>query len=198
MLLRGEGRYSDDLSLPGQAYAVIVRSRYAHGELNGVDVAEALAIPGVLAVITVADLEAAGIGPMQAAGGTHRDGSPMPKPYQMALAKNRVRYVGDPVAVVVGETRDAAKDGAEAVMLDITPLPAVTGGKGGGGSPARRNSTTMHPAIWCWITITAIPQRSTPPSRPLPTSPNSICAIAGSWWRRWSRARPWRRSRTGD
>ena len=126
VLLRGEGRYSDDLSLPGQVYAVIVRSRYAHGDLNRIDSAEALAMPGVLAVITAADLDAAGIGPMQAAGGKHRDGTPMPKPHQTALARGRVRYVGDPVAMVVAETREAAKDAAEAVMLDITPLPAVT------------------------------------------------------------------------
>ena len=126
VLLRGEGRYSDDLSLPGQAYGVIVRSRYAHGVLRGIDAAEALAMPGVLAVITAADLQAAGIGPMQAAGGKHRDGSPMPKPHQTPLAHGRVRYVGDPVALVVAETREAAKDAAEAVMLDIEPLPAVT------------------------------------------------------------------------
>ncbi len=126
VLLRGEGRYSDDLSLPGQAYGVIVRSRHAHGELHAVDAAEALAMPGVLAVITAADLAAAGIGPMQAAGGKHRDGSPMPKPHQSPLAQGRVRYVGDPVALVVAETREAAKDAAEAVMLDVTPLPAVT------------------------------------------------------------------------
>ena len=126
VLLRGEGRYSDDLALPGQAYGVIVRSRYAHGELLGIDAVEALAMPGVLAVITAADLVAAGIGPMQATGGKHRDGSDMPKPHQTPLARDRVRYVGDPVALVVAETREAAKDAAEAVMLDISPLPAVT------------------------------------------------------------------------
>ena len=126
VLLRGEGRYSDDLTLPGQAYGVIVRSRYAHGELHGIDAAAALAMPGVLAVVTAADLQAAGIGPMQAAGGKHRDGSPMPKPHQSPLAHGRVRYVGDPVALVVAETREAAKDAAEAVVLDIAPLPAVT------------------------------------------------------------------------
>ncbi|WP_158744603.1 xanthine dehydrogenase family protein molybdopterin-binding subunit [Acidisphaera sp. L21] len=126
VLLRGEGRYSDDLSLPGQAYAVVVRSRYAHGELRGIDAAEALAMPGVLAVITAADLDAAGIGPMQAVVGKHRDGTATPKPHQTALARDRVRYVGDPVALVVAETRELAKDAAEAVMLDIDPLPSVT------------------------------------------------------------------------
>jgi carbon-monoxide dehydrogenase large subunit len=126
VLLRGEGRYSDDLSLPGQVYGVIVRSRYAHGLLRGVDTAEAKGMPGVLGVYTAADLDAAGIGPMQAQVGTHRDGTATPKPHQTALASDRVRYVGDPVALVVAETREAAKDAAESVILDVEPLPAVT------------------------------------------------------------------------
>ena len=126
VLLRGEGRYSDDLSLPGQAYAVVVRSRHAHGVLNGIDTAEAKAMPGVLGVFTAHDLTAAGIGPMQAQPGKHRDGSASPKPHQMALATSHVRYVGDPVALVVAETREAAKDAAEAVLLDVEPLPAIT------------------------------------------------------------------------
>ena len=141
VLLRGEGRYSDDLSLPGQAYGVIVRSRHAHGELRGIDAAEALAMPGVLAVITAPDLQAAGVGPMQAAGGKHRDGSAMPKPHQTPLAHGRVRYVGDPVALVVAETRDAAKDAAEAVVLDIGPLPAVTDAR----SAAAVDAPQLHP-----------------------------------------------------
>ncbi len=126
VLLRGEGRYSDDLSLPGLAYAVMVRSRYAHGLLRGVETADAKNIPGVLGVYTAADLEAAGIGPMQAQAGKNRDGSATPRPHQTALAKDRVRYVGDPVAIVVAETRDAARDAAEAVFLDVEPLPVVT------------------------------------------------------------------------
>ncbi len=126
VLLRGEGRYSDDLTLPGQVYGVLVRSRYAHGLLREVQADAAREMPGVLGIYTAADLEAAGIGPMQASVGKHKDGSATPKPHQMALAKDRVRYVGDPVALVVAETRDAAKDAAEAVMLDIEPLPAVT------------------------------------------------------------------------
>ena len=126
VLLRGEGRYTDDLSLPGQAYAAVVRSRYAHGVLRAVDVSEARGMPGVLAVFTAADLETAGVGPMQATAGKHRDGSTAPKPHQSPLARDRVRYVGDPVAVVVAETRQGARDAAEAVMLDVDPLPAVT------------------------------------------------------------------------
>ena len=126
VLLRGEGRYTDDLNLSGQLHAVFVRSRYAHGVLRSVDTADAKAMPGVIAVLTVADLEQHGIKPMQAASGTNVDGTPTPKPRQMALAGAKVRYVGDPIACVVAETAQAAKDAAEAVMVDIDPLPAVT------------------------------------------------------------------------
>ena len=126
VLLRGEGRYSDDINLPGQLYAAFVRSRYAHGILRSVDTAEAKTMPGVRGVITAADLEAGGIKPMPASGGTNADGTPTPKPRQMALAAAKVRYVGDPVAVVVAETAKQAKDAAEDVMLDIDALPAVT------------------------------------------------------------------------
>jgi carbon-monoxide dehydrogenase large subunit len=126
VLLRGQGHYSDDLSLPGQLYAAMVRSRNAHGVLRGVDRAEALAMPGVLGVFTAADLRAGGIGPMQSSSGKNRDGSPSPRPEQMALAEGKVRYVGDPVAMVVAETAMQARDAAEAVLLDIDPLPAVT------------------------------------------------------------------------
>jgi carbon-monoxide dehydrogenase large subunit len=126
VLLRGEGRYTDDLSLPGQAYGVIVRSRHAHGALLGIEVAEARGMPGVLGVYTADDLEAAGIGPMQAAAGKNRDGSPAPQPHQTPLARGRVRYVGDPVVLVVAQTVQQARDAAETVVLEIDPLPAVT------------------------------------------------------------------------
>ena len=129
MLLRGEGRYSDDLNLPGQLYAVVVRSRHAHGILNGVDTAEAATMPGVKLILTAKDLKAGGINVMQAAAGKNRDGSATPRPPQTALAETRVRYVGDPVAVVVAETAKQAKDAADAVLLDIDSLPAVTDAK---------------------------------------------------------------------
>ena len=127
MLLRGEGRYTDDLDRPGQAYAVMVRSGYAHGVIRGIDTAAAKAVPGVLAVFTGADLVAAGLGPMPSGMSfKNRDGSDMAKPVQPPLATDKVRFVGDPVAVVVASSWKAAKDGAEAVMVDIDPLPAVT------------------------------------------------------------------------
>ncbi len=127
ILLQGNGSYSADVSLPGQAYGVFVRSGYAHGVINGIDVALALSMPGVLAVLTQADLDAAGIGPMppqQAA--KNADGTPMHAPIQPVLPRDKVRYVGEAVALVVATSKQAARDAAEAVLLDIDPLPAVT------------------------------------------------------------------------
>ena len=137
VLLRGEGRYSDDLSLPGQARAVMVRSPYAHGVLRGIDTAEAKGMPGVLAIYTGHDLQAAGLGPMLATvGQKNRDGSEARTPRQPPLTTDKVRYVGDPVAVVVAETAEQARDAAEAVILDIDPLPAVTEAREAGEAPA--------------------------------------------------------------
>jgi aerobic carbon-monoxide dehydrogenase large subunit len=126
-LVRGEGRYTDDLSLPGQAYAAIVRSSHAHGVLKGIDTAAARAMPGVLAIYTGADLQAAGYGGLKCVPPfKNRDGTLMKKPFRPALATDKVRFVGDPVACVIAETTIQAKEAAEAVVLDIEPLPAVT------------------------------------------------------------------------
>ena len=126
-LLRGRGRYTDDINLAGQAYAVMVRSRIAHGILKGIDTTAARAMPGVLAVYTHADLDAAGFGPLKCPMNIpQRDGSPMKTPPRPSLAKGKVRFVGEAVACVVAETAVQAKDAAEAVELDIEELPAVT------------------------------------------------------------------------
>ena len=127
VLVRGRGSYSDDVNIAGQAYAVIVRSRHAHGVIRGIDTALARELPGVLAVYTGADLEVAGYGPLKCGLPLkNRDGTPMKKPRRPALATDKVRYVGDPVACVVAETALAARDAAEAIALDIEELPAVT------------------------------------------------------------------------
>jgi carbon-monoxide dehydrogenase large subunit len=127
VLLRGEGRYSDDLNLPGQAYAVMVRSTSAHGHIRSIDTATAKAMPGVLSVLTGQDLIDGGMGNMPSGMAFKmRDGSDMPKPVQPILTTDKVRFVGDPVAIVVAETAKQAKDAAEAVMVDIDTLPAVT------------------------------------------------------------------------
>src|SRR5438067_9121017 len=127
VLLRGEGHYSDDFNLPGQAYAVIVRSPMAHGLIHKIETSVARAMPGVLAVHTAADLEKGGIGPLPARQVlNNRDGTPMLQPVRHALANDKVRYVGDAVAAVVANTVAAAKDAADAVVVAIEPLPAVT------------------------------------------------------------------------
>src|SRR3984893_3513912 len=124
-LVRGEGRYTDDVNLPGQAYAAIVRSRHAHGVIRKIDLAPARAMPGVIAAYTGADL--AGYGPLKCnVGFKNRDGSDMRKPRRPALASDKVRFVGDPIAFVVAETPAQARDAAEAVEVEIDPLPAVT------------------------------------------------------------------------
>ncbi|MGE0715864.1 MAG: xanthine dehydrogenase family protein molybdopterin-binding subunit [Alphaproteobacteria bacterium] len=130
VLVQGRGSYTDDVNLPGQAYAAIVRSPFGHGTLRGIDIDEAAIAPGVLGVWTGADLDAAGYGPLKcAAGFPNRDGSPMRKPVRKAFATDRVRWVGDPIAVVVAETAAQARDAAELVVADIDPLPAVTGAR---------------------------------------------------------------------
>ncbi|MGH7212423.1 MAG: xanthine dehydrogenase family protein molybdopterin-binding subunit, partial [Acetobacteraceae bacterium] len=126
-LLRGEGRYTDDINVPGQAYAVIVRSGYAHGRIRGIDTAAAREMPGVLGVFTGADLVAGGFHNVPALmPAKNRDGSPMRMPPQPPLTIDKVRYVGDPVAWVVAETPKQARDAAEAVQVDIDALHAVT------------------------------------------------------------------------
>jgi aerobic carbon-monoxide dehydrogenase large subunit len=126
-LVRGEGRYTDDINLPGQAYVAIVRSRHAHGVIRNIDLAAARAMPGVLGGYTGADLAAGGYGPLKCVVGfKNRDGSAMKKPVRPALPTDKVRFVGDPVAFVVAETPAQARDAAEAVELDIDALPAVT------------------------------------------------------------------------
>jgi carbon-monoxide dehydrogenase large subunit len=126
-LLRGQGRYTDDLNLPNQAHCVMVRSQVAHGTITSIDVEEARGMPGVLGVWTGADLDAAGYGPLKTLIPVpNRDGTPMKTPVRRSLATDKVRFVGDPVAFVVAETLVQAKDAAEAVAVDIDSLPAVT------------------------------------------------------------------------
>jgi carbon-monoxide dehydrogenase large subunit len=126
-LVRGKGKYTDDFSLPGQAYAWIVRSSHAHGLIKGIDTEAAKAMPGVLGVWTGADLASANYNPFTCGLPLkNRDGTPLLQTNRTALVTDKVRFVGDPVAFVVAETVAQARDAAEAVMLDIEPLPAVT------------------------------------------------------------------------
>src|ERR1700704_320526 len=126
-LLRGQGRYTDDINLAGQVYAVMVRSRVAHGVLKGIDTKAASALPGVLAILTHADLEAAGFGPLKCGMNIpQRDGSPMKRPPRPSLAKGRVRYAGEGVFCLGAKTGVQPKNPPEAVELNIEELPAVT------------------------------------------------------------------------
>jgi carbon-monoxide dehydrogenase large subunit len=126
-LLTGRGQYTDDIAMPGQAHGVVLRSPHAHARITALDVAPAKAVPGVLAVITGADMQAAGLGelpcmiPLKSKDGTPRADTP-----RLALATGMVRHVGDPVAFIVAETPQAARDGAEAVMVEYDILPAAT------------------------------------------------------------------------
>ncbi|HYA04439.1 MAG TPA: xanthine dehydrogenase family protein molybdopterin-binding subunit [Xanthobacteraceae bacterium] len=130
LILRGNGRYTDDISLPGQAYLTMVRSSVAHGKIRSIDIAAAAKMPGVLGVYTSAELK--GYGPLKCVVAlNNRDGTPLRKPRREALAIEKVRHVGDPVACVVAETLFQAKDAAEAVTVDIEPLPIVTSPEAG-------------------------------------------------------------------
>jgi carbon-monoxide dehydrogenase large subunit len=126
-LVRGKGKYTDDFNLPRQAYAWIVRSSHAHGIIRKIDTSAAKAMPGVLGVWNGTDLADADYGPFTCALPlTSRDGTPLLQTNRTALMTDKVRYVGDPVAFVVAETLAQARDAAEAVEVNIDPLPAVT------------------------------------------------------------------------
>ena len=126
-LLRGEGRFHDDVNLPGQTHAVLVRSTHAHARILGIDAAAARRAPGVLAIVTGRDLAREGLGTMRMTlKRTRPDGSPMWAPPHHGLVRDRARYVGDPVALVVAATRAQAEDAAERVRIDYEPLASVT------------------------------------------------------------------------
>jgi len=124
-LVRGGGRYQGDVTVPGETHAVIVRSMHAHAKVLSIDTAKALSAPGVLAVFTGADVK--DLGTMQMTLKRKRpDGSPMFSSPHRGLAQGRVRYVGDPIALVVAETQAQAEDAAELVQVAYEPLPSVT------------------------------------------------------------------------
>lgn len=126
-LVRGAGSYTDDLALDGQLHAAFVRSPHAHGHLRGVDLSVARAMKGVVAAYTAEDLAGEGYGSLKCIVDLpNADGTPMKRPARHALTSGKVRYVGDPVAMVVARSAVQARDAAEAVMLNIETLPAVT------------------------------------------------------------------------
>jgi carbon-monoxide dehydrogenase large subunit len=124
--ITGKGQYTDDINRPGQAYAVFVRSPHAHANIKRIDTAAAMKSPGCLAIYTGADIAADKVGGLICGWMIHsKDGSPMKAGAHPALAQGKVRYVGDHVAVVIGETLAQAKDAAEKVNVDYETLPAA-------------------------------------------------------------------------
>ncbi len=127
-LLRGDGTFTDDISLTNQLYAIIVRSNFAHGIIRNIDTTGAAKVSGVIDIITGENLR--NYNDLQCGMQINsRDGTPLKKPARPSLSSDKVRFVGDPVACVIAETVDSARDGAEAVLLDIEVLPAVTSAK---------------------------------------------------------------------
>ncbi|NYS24418.1 xanthine dehydrogenase family protein molybdopterin-binding subunit [Rhodobacteraceae bacterium 2376] len=122
--LTGNGKYTDDINLRGQAFVHFLRSDVAHGRINGIDTTVAADMPGVLRIFTAADFESAGGLPCGWQV-TDKHGQPMQEPKHPILAEGKVRHVGDPIAAVVAETAEQARDAAEAIEVDIEELPAV-------------------------------------------------------------------------
>jgi aerobic carbon-monoxide dehydrogenase large subunit len=139
--LLGRGRYLDDIVRPHQAHAAMLRSPHAHARIRAIDTATAARLPGVLAILTGADLATDGIGAIPCVSPlVNRDQSRMWLPPRPALAGERVRHVGDTVALVVAETAAAARDAAERIAVEYQPLPAVVG--------AARALQPGRPAVW--------------------------------------------------
>src|SRR3984885_14537779 len=126
-LLKGAGRYTDDIVLPNMLFGVVLRSPHAAATITRLDVAAATGMPGVAGVYTAADLKADGVGPLPCAALVeNRDGTPQAAPPHPVLAEGAVRHVGDPVAFVVASTIKQARDAAEAIEVDYDILPSIT------------------------------------------------------------------------
>lgn len=125
-LVRGGGSYTDDIQILGMAYGVVLRSPHGNARIKSIDTTAAKAAPGVFAVITAADWQAAGLGDLMSHPGLKlRDGSPMVKPRYPVLADTHVRFIGDTVAFIVADTLAQAQDATELMQVDYEELPAV-------------------------------------------------------------------------
>jgi carbon-monoxide dehydrogenase large subunit len=126
-LLKGAGRYTDDIVLPGMLFGVVLRSPHAAAAITRLDTAEAAKLPGIAGVYTAADLKADGVGPLPCAALVeNRDGTPQAAPPHPVLAEGVVRHVGDPVAFIVADTIKQARDAAELIEVDYDILPSIT------------------------------------------------------------------------
>src|SRR5262245_42473772 len=126
-LITGQGRYTDDITLPRMTYAYVLRSPVAHARIKQIDAAAARRMGGVLMVATGEDARADGLGEVPCTVPlVSRDGKPRHDTPRPVLALDKVRHVGQPVALIVAETLAAARDAAEAIEIDYEQLPAVT------------------------------------------------------------------------
>ncbi len=126
-LLKGAGRYTDDIALPGMLFGVVLRSPHAAATITRLDTAAAAKLPGVAGIYTATDLKADGVGPLPCAALVeNRDGTPQAAPPHPVMAEGIVRHVGDPVAFIVANTIKQARDAAEAIEVDYDPLPSIT------------------------------------------------------------------------
>ena len=143
-LITGQGRYTDDINLPGQAYLAVVRSPHPHARIKAVRTDAARAAPGVLLVMTGADMEKEGTNAIPCfAPVPNRDGSQSPVPKHPIVTSDKVRYVGDNVAFVVADTLAQARDAAELVEVDYDPIDSVADTAGA----ATANVTPVHDEI---------------------------------------------------
>jgi len=125
--LTGTGRYTDDISMPGQLYLYVLRSVHAHADIKSIDISAAKAAEGVVGVVLAKDIEALGFGALTCeVVAPHKDGKPVAAPNRPILAKDRVLYVGEPVAAVVADTLANARDAAELIEIDYAVRPAVS------------------------------------------------------------------------
>jgi carbon-monoxide dehydrogenase large subunit len=126
-LLKGAGRYTDDIVLPGMLFGVVLRSPHAAAMITRLDTTGAASLPGIAGIYTAADLKTDGLGPLPCAALVeNRDGSPQAAPPHPVLAEGAVRHAGDPVAFIVAETIKQARDAAEAIEVDYDTLPSIT------------------------------------------------------------------------
>ena len=146
----GKGQYTDDIDRPGQSYIHFLRSPHAHAKIKSIDTKAAAAMPGVLAVLTGADLAADKIGGLICGWMIHsKDGSPMKAAPHPAIAHAKACYVGDPVAVVIAETLEAARDAAEKIAVDYEVLPAVAD-PATAASAIQIHEVAPHNTIYQW------------------------------------------------
>jgi carbon-monoxide dehydrogenase large subunit len=149
--LTGNGRYTDDVVMQGQTYAVFLRSPHAHARIKSIDVSQAKDAPGVVAIYTGADVAASKIGGLPCGWLIHsQDGTPMKEPAHAILAHEKVRHVGDAVALVIAESVLQARDACERIEVDYDVLPAVIDIRKADGAPASVHDDVPNNVCYDW------------------------------------------------